>query len=235
MNSLTARLGFWSSVVGMLSFIVYIFSFVAIMVINPVFSWTNLNSFIEYNNNYNQFYKYLAMWFMLIFGISYVVQVVCLGEYADKPKQVFAKLAALFGTGFALLIGINYFIQLTAVRLQLEAGQGQDLAQFVMSYPVSAVAAINMLGWTVFFGVSSIFAALCLGDTKTEKACRRSLLANGIVMLIGCIGYAANSVGVVFLCMYIGLGATVFASSISQCLLYKNEVWPLLLKKDNVF
>lgn len=224
MKSLTARMGLWSSIIGLFSFVVYTVAFVGIALTNPAFAWTDMDAFVAYSQSYSQFFKYLAMAFMLVYGISYVVQVTCAGEYIDKSKRVLARLGASFALGFALLTGINYFIQLTAVRLQIVAGQGAGLAQWVMSYPISVVAAINMLGWTVFMGLASLCTAFCFGKAKGERACRRAFFANGVVMLIGCIGYVTYTFIVTFLCMYLGLGATVFAMTIAQWTLYKRRL-----------
>ena len=223
MKSLTARVGLWSSMTGLLCFLVYVFAFAGIAIANPPFVWTDIDAFVLYNTQYSQFLKYLAMTLMLVYGISFVAQIVCLGEYARPEKRLWARLAALFALGFAVLAGINYFIQVTAVRLQIESGQYQGLTQFVMSYPVSAAAAVNMLGWTVFSGISSLFISFSLGITKREKACKWSFFANGVVMLLGCAGYVVDCVPVVFLCMYLGLGATVFACTLSQCFLYRER------------
>ena len=119
---------------------------------------------------------------------------------------------------------INYFIQLTAVRLQIASGQYAGLIQIVMSYPISAAAAVNMLGWTVFSGLGSLFISFSLGSEKREKACRWSFFINGVVMLVGCIGYAADWFTVTFFCMYLGLGGTVFAMTVSQGVLYRKRL-----------
>jgi len=222
-KSLTARLGFWSSMTGLFCFLVYVIAFAGIALSGPAFVWTDINAFVLYNTQYSQFFKYLAMTFMLVYAIAYVIQIVCLGEYAMPEKCIWGRLAALFALGFACLTGTNYFIQLTAVRLQIASGQYDGLMQLVMSYPISAVAAVNMLGWTVFSGLGSLFVSFSLGTGRRERAVRWSFFANGIVMLLGCVGYALDSFIVIFLCMYLGLGGTVFAMTISECFLFRER------------
>lgn len=223
-KSLTARMGLWSSMTGLFCFVVYVFAFVGIAVSNPAFTWTDIDGFVLYSTAYSQFFKSLAMVFMLVYGVSYVIQIVCLGEYARPERRVWARLAALFALGFMALTGINYFIQVTAVRLQIISGQYDGLMQFVMFYPISAVAAVNMLGWTVFSGLASLFISFSLGTGRREKACRWSFFANGMVMLAGCVGYAADLFAVTFFCMYLGLGGTVFAMTVSQGVLYRKRL-----------
>jgi hypothetical protein len=49
--------------------------------------------------------------------------------------------------------------------LQIEEGITEGLSQFVQSFPISGIAAINMLGWTVFFGLSSIFVGFAFSGS----------------------------------------------------------------------
>ena len=84
--------------------------------------------------------------------------------------------------------------------MQIDSGHTSGLEQFIQANPISAMAAINMLGWTVFFGLSCIFAGLALGNTKLEKVSKYAFLANGVLMFIGVIGYLLDQSVVVFLC-----------------------------------
>ncbi len=222
MNKLVARLGFGAALVSLLSFFVYIISFICIALNAPIFIWTNLAKFAEYNSQYNQIFKHIAMIFMLIYCICYVIEMVCLEEWVEQSKRVLAKLAVLFGLGFAILTGINYFIQITSVRFQVQTGKIGGLEQFIMSYPISAVAAINMLGWTVFLGISSLCIAFCFGKSKTENLCKYSFLANALFMLVASAGYIADINVIVFVCMYVGLGGTMLATALSLCRLFNN-------------
>lgn len=51
---------------------------------------------------------------------------------------------------FATLIGVNYFVQISAVRFNLQMGQFAGLEQVLQANPLSAMSAINMLGFTLF-------------------------------------------------------------------------------------
>ncbi len=220
MNKLVARLGFGATLVSLLSFFVYTISFVAIALNSPLLNCTDSQDF---NTYYNQFFRNLAMTFMLIYCICYVIEMVCLEEWVEQSKRVLAKLAVLFGLGFSLLAGICYFIQITSVRLQLQIGKIDGLEQFIMSRPTSGIAAINMLGWTVFYGISSLCIAFCFGNSKIENFCRYSFLANALFMLVAAVGYIANVTVVVFVCMYIGLGGTMLATALGLCRLFSKH------------
>jgi hypothetical protein len=159
---------------------------------------------------------------MIIYGICFVIQVCSINEIAAGTKKYYTKLAELFGIGFLTLICINYFVQISTVRMQIDLGQTNGLEQFIQANPISGMAAINMLGWTVFFGLSCVFAGLALGNTKTEQVIKYAFLANGIMMFLCVTGYLLDNPVVVFLCMNLGMGAAILTATIPLCSLFKN-------------
>lgn len=221
MKNSILRLGYWSAIVGMVTFLVYTFCFIAILFINPLFLWTNYESYIEAVQTTNQFFKHQAMIFMIVYGASFVIQLAALEEIVKPMKRFYVKISKLFATGFFILISINYFIQISTVRMQINAGQIKGLEQFILGNPISAVAAINMLGWTIFFGLSCLFTAFTFGGTKLEKRLKAAFLASGIIMVIAAIAYLLDLVIIVFLCMYVGLGGAVFSTTILLAKLFK--------------
>ncbi|HHT48017.1 MAG TPA: hypothetical protein GXZ98_01815 [Firmicutes bacterium] len=107
--------------------------------------------------------------------------------------------------------------------MQIDSGQTSGLEQFIQANPISAMAAINMLGWTVFFGLACIFAGLALGDIKIEKVSKYAFLANGVMMFTGAIGYLFDQSVVVFLCMNLGMSSAILIATIPLCYLFKRS------------
>ena len=224
MNRIALKAGYISSVIGIATFVLYTFCFIAILVVNPIFIWTNFENYIMSVQTTNQIFKHIAMFLMIVYGVCFLIQVCSISEIAVKAKKYFAKLAELFGIGFLTLISINYFVQLTTVRMQVYTGQTDGLEQFIQANPVSGMAAINMLGWTIFFGLSCIFAGLALGNTKIEKVIKYAFLSNGVMMFLGLIGYLFDISVVVFLCMNLGMGSAILIATIPLCYLFKKVI-----------
>ena len=223
MNRIALKAGYISSVIGIATFVLYTFCYIAILVVNPIFIWTNFENYIMSVQTTNQIFKHIAMFLMIVYGVCFLIQVCSISEIAVKAKKYFAKLAELFGIGFLTLISINYFVQLTTVRMQVYTGQTDGLEQFIQANPVSGMAAINMLGWTIFFGLSCLFAGLALGNTKIEKVIKYAFLSNGVVMFLGLIGYLFDISVVVFLCMNLGMGSAILIATIPLCCLFKRS------------
>ena len=222
MNSIALKAGYWASVIGIAAFIVYTFCFLGILVVNPIFIWINFDNYIMSVQTTNQVFKHIAMILMIVYGVCFVIQVCSIDEIVERSKKYYAKLAELFGIGFLTLICINYFVQITTVRMQIDMGQTNGLEQFIQANPISGMAAINMLGWTIFFGLSCIFAGLALGNTKIEQVIKYAFLSNGVMMFLGVTGYLLNKSIVVFLCMNLGMGSAILIATIPLCYLFKN-------------
>ena len=222
MNRIALKAGYLASVIGIAAFVAYTFCFVGILVVNPIFIWTNFDNYIMSVQTTNQIFKHIAMILMIVYGVCFVIQVCSIDEIAVGTKKYYAKLAELFGIGFLTLICINYFVQISTVRMQIDIGQTNGLEQFIQANPISGMAAINMLGWTIFFGLSCVFAGLALGNTKIEQVIKYAFLSNGVMMFLGVIGYLWDKSVVVFLCMNLGMGAAILIATIPLCYLFKN-------------
>lgn len=222
MNSIALKAGYLASLIGIAAFVTYTFCFVGILVVNPIFIWTNFDSYIMSVRTTNQILKNISMIMMIVYGVCFLIQVCSIGEIVVGAKKYYVKLAELFGIGFLTLICINYFVQISTVRMQIDIDQMNGLEQFVQANPISGMAAINMLGWTIFFGLSCIFVGLALGNNRIEQVIKYAFLSNGVMVFLGLFGYLFNKSIVVFLCMNLGMGAAILTGTIPLCNLFKS-------------
>ncbi len=220
MSQYAIRLGFWSATLCAATFIVFTGCFVAILSINPLFIWTTFEDWVAYNRQNSQFFKYTAQLMMLLFGPLFVVLVSSIYDYAREDKGIFARIALGFAIIFATLTGMHYFLQISVVRLNMGTGQLQGLEQFIQGNPTSALSGINMLGWTLFFGLASIFLAPIFTDGRLENVIRFALLANGIFVLLGMVGFIFQITIIVFVLMNLGMGAAVLSFTTALALLF---------------
>lgn len=220
-HRLAIRIGFWSAFSIAAAFVIFTVCLVAIPLTSPLFIWTNLVAYLAYVRNSQQVFQNLARVAMLVVGPLLVVLLSSIYELADDEKRLLARISLCFGVLFAALTDINYFVQLSAVRLSIVRGATQGLEQIVQANPISAIAAINMLGWSLFLGLASLFVAPVFYGSKLERVIRLSFLLNGICCLLGGIGYVFDSVVLVFLSLNFGMGGAVLVAAVSLCLLFK--------------
>jgi len=215
------KFGFWSAFFIAAAFLVFTACFVIVLFNPPLFSWTNLAGYVIFATERSQLPQQIARFAMLLFGPLYVILLNAIHDHMPPSKRLYTRIAINFGLAFAILSGIHYFVQVSAVRLSLLRGELQGLEQIVQANPLSAVSAINMLGWTLFLGLSSLFVAPVFSGSKLEKAIRIAFWVNGFCCLLGGVGYVFDLTFLIFLTINFGMGGAVLTAAILLCVYYK--------------
>jgi energy-converting hydrogenase Eha subunit C len=224
MGITSVRIGYWASLICIMTFVVWVFCFVAIFLVNPTFQWTNITDFVSYSFTYNQLFKYIAQFMMLVFAPAFLVLLHAVKDVAPNEKKIWGNIGISFASLFVVCVSIHYFIQISSVRLSIDKGQLDGLAQFVQSNPTSGIAGINLVGWTVFFSLASLFMVPVFVGNRLEKVIRIALICNGIICFLGGIGYIMDSVALVFLTLNLGMGGAVLTATICLFLFFKRHL-----------
>ena len=178
MNKNILKIGLWSAIICLTSFIVWIISFTGIAIQSSLFFWTNIEEYIEYVNSNSQFFQYLAKSFMIIFSLAYMILAIVFHEFTSAERKIFAKTGVMFSILFALVSSVHYFIQISSVRFAINGGEYTGLEHLIQSNPASALLSVNMLGWTLFLGLSCIFIYSGLIHRSGTKGIKLALLIN---------------------------------------------------------
>lgn len=158
------RIGFWSAV----SLTVLC---VLELVLQGVMFVTLANGAMETNTAY-----YLAQAAAFLTTPLFVVLMACLFSIASDDIKVFTLCALAFGIIYATLGGINYYVQMTAVRLAALNGMPSAMVPFLMPN-LSVMFAFDILGY--FFMTLSLLAVVALFPGQgLERALRWVLAAN---------------------------------------------------------
>jgi hypothetical protein len=215
MDRLSIRLGYWSALVCSLTFIVYTVCFAGIASGGASFEWTALEDYVRYASATNLSLMHTAEAAMLVFGLAFIGLLNSIHALAAPERRVLTRCSLAYGTIFVALLGINYFLQISVVRLNVARGATEGLAPFIQSNPNAPINAINMLGWSVFLGLASLCLAPAFHGGRLAATVRWSFRANGAICLLGGIGYIFDSVIVVLLTMYLGMGAALLFASLA--------------------
>ncbi len=221
MQSLSIRLGYWSALLCVLSFVIYTVSFVAILFVSPLFLWTDFDAYLTYTQQYHTFWPELGRLSMIVFGIGFVFVLAAVEEYAAADRKILARLGTLFALAAVVLTGGFYFVQISAVRLNLAQGTVTALEQVIQGNPYSAFAALNMMGWTLFLGVSSLVVAPIFGGGRLERVIRVAFLVNGVNSMVGALAYIFAIVPLVFITMNLVLGGAILTVTIGLMMLFR--------------
>jgi hypothetical protein len=118
--------------------------------------------------------------------LSFLIVMACIHCYAPEEKRVFSLVGFSFAIIYAVLISVNYFIQLTFVNQSTF-----DVTIFSMTNTHSMMWVIEVLGY-FFMGLATLFAAPVFGSSRTEKAIKWFFVTNGILGILTPIGYGLN-------------------------------------------
>jgi hypothetical protein len=222
-NLLARRLGFWAAVIAFATFIAYVVCFTAILLSGPPLTWTSLADYLAYIDRYGGPFQSLAKFAMLLFGLSFVVLINSIHEKTRGERRILTRIAVGFGLLFAASIGIHYFAQISAVRINVLAGRTEGLEHFVQANPYSILSAINMLGWTMFLGLSSLFVAPVFLATKLERVIRLAFTLTGLFCFGGGIGYVWEITWLVFVTINFGMGGAVLVATAGLALWFRGQ------------
>ncbi|MDD3281084.1 MAG: hypothetical protein PHC83_05890 [Bacteroidales bacterium] len=216
MDRIILNTGLWSAIICLTSFIVWIISFTGIAIQSPLFFWTNIEEYIHYVNDYNQFFQYLAKSFMIIFSLAYMILAVFFYEFTFAERKIFAKIGLIFSIMFALVSSVHYYVQISSVRFTIAEGEYSGLEHLIQSNPASALLSVNMLGWTLFLGLSCLFIFTGLIHNSGTKGIRLGLLINAFSYIFGGIGYLFQIDLLTFVFMNLGIGFGFIIMTISS-------------------
>jgi len=223
MNSLSRKIGYWASLSMALIFIIWLFSYIVITLTSPIFYWINFQDYLLYVQNNNQFFQYVAKFFMLLFGPFFVVLLNSFYEVVPDGKKVLVRLGIFFGLAFAILSSLHYFVQLSSVRMNILKGTTDGLEHFVQANPYSISTSIDMLGWTLFLGISSAFMAPAFVGGKIQLTIRYAFMANAVSCLMAGIGYLFRIDIMTFFFINIGVGGSILTMAIASSMLFRNQ------------
>jgi hypothetical protein len=136
-------------------------------------------------------------------------------EFATTERKILAKIGIVFSIMFALVSSIHYFVQISSVQFAIAENEYSGLEHFLQSNPTSFLSSVNMLGWTLFLALSTLFMYLGLIPKSGTKGIRLGLLISAISCIFGGIGYLfqIDLVTFVFMNLGIGLGFTIITIS----------------------
>ena len=224
MNTLYYKIGLWSSIILTISFVAWIVCFVGIAATSPLFIWTNLSDYLDFENANSQVFQNIAKIFMLIFGPVYFLFIMSIYGIAEEGKRDLVRISSLFALAFCILSSINYFVQLTAVRLNILNGTTAGLESFVQANPISIISAINMLAWTLFLGLSALFIFPIFRGSRLQNTIRKAFVALAFSCFTACLAYVFQIDLLTFISVNLGLGGAVLVISIASIKLWRQMI-----------
>lgn len=206
MNTLKINIALWSARICFLSFIIWIISFVGIAFTSPLFVWNDLEQYLIFYSTHSQFFAYFAKIWMILFSLSLLVLTLVWEEFSKPDSKILSKIGGAFALLFTLCSCIHYFVQISSVRFALNDRTLVGLEHFLQANPTSFSSSVNMLGWGVFLGLSSLFLFFESKLNQRSKGIKFGFLIVSMSCLLGCISFLVQINMLTFLFINLGLG-----------------------------
>ena len=169
-----ARLGFWSATLATLLSVAYVVAQLA--------EWLGwLGSRGGPDNVSTPLGLVVLLTPSLLLGVAFVVLLVSLHESTPHGQRAWSLAALAFGVAYAVLISMNYFVQLTLVAPRMARGDVAGLEPFLFVPFNSFLYAVDILGYS-FLCLAMLFAVPLFGRRGLDRAVRGFVLTTGLLL-----------------------------------------------------
>jgi len=174
MPSSTRRAGFWSAVSATVFALAYVLAQIA--------EWLGwLGSAGGPENPSTPLGLAVLLTPSLLLAPSFLVLMVAVHQIAPSDRRVWSHAAVAFATCYAVLVGVNYYVQLTWVSPRLAAGRVAGIEPFLFTPFDSFLYSVDILGYS-FMSVATLFAARVFTGDGLERVARGFLTATGLLL-----------------------------------------------------
>lgn len=117
----------------------------------------------------------------LFLGFSFLVLIVSINQLSSPADKIWSQTAVAFATCYAVMITINYYVQLTLVAPRLAGGRVVGIEPFLFVPFDSFLYSVDILGYS-FMSLATLFAAKVFRGDGQERFVRFFLFANGLLL-----------------------------------------------------
>jgi hypothetical protein len=134
---------------------------------------------------------YLWMYPTLLLTLLFVVLAACLVQWVAATHRLFAAIATCFAVIGAVVIAVDYGIQLTVLQPALLADEADGLSALTQYNPHGVFIALENVGYAVL-GVAFLFlgAALRTGASRSERSVRWIFTVGGALDVTALVLFA---------------------------------------------
>ena len=117
----------------------------------------------------------------------FVVLMAAIHARAPEPTRIFTRIALAFAIVYAVVIGVDYFVQFTVVIPSLQAGETEGLSLFTQYNPHGLFIAGEALGYLAM-SLALLFAAPVFAGGRIERTIRWLFVAGFVLVLAAFVG-----------------------------------------------
>lgn len=166
------RVGFWAAILTVLATVAFAVAGVATPARSGPFC-ANWGCVPAPYTDVVQFIPGDYLWLVpgLLLVPAFVVLVASVHARATEPGRLYTRIALAFATAYAVIVGVDYFVQLAVVVPSLRAGETGDLSLFTQYNPHGLFIAGEAIGYLAM-SIALLFAAPAFAAGRIERTIR---------------------------------------------------------------
>lgn len=220
MSSLSIKIGFWSALLFTLSAVAYGASAGIFFSIYPMPVWTDIHAYACFMNSSSQKLFSLCQAMAFLAGPLFILLLCSIHDFAQEEKKILTRIGLCLSTIFVTLASMCYFVQFTILPQSIASGQLGGLDQLVELNTLSFMTAMVVLGWGMFFGLTTLFIAPVFCRGKLQKVIKWSLVFTGAFCILDAAGFMFQSTMLSIVSTMI-FNTTMIVACIALCILFK--------------
>jgi hypothetical protein len=125
----------------------------------------------------------------ILLAPTFVVLMTCIHTYASEARKTYSRIGLSFAVVYAVVILVDYFLQLTVVAPSLQAGETDGLSLFTQYDPHGLFIALEALGYGMLT-VALLFAAPVFIGGRVERVIRGLFGLSFVLAAVAFVGLA---------------------------------------------
>jgi hypothetical protein len=118
----------------------------------------------------------------------FVVLLASIHAWAPEPQKIFSRIGLAFAVGYAVVIGVDYFIQFAVVIPSLQSDETQGLSLFTQYNPHGLFIAGEAFGY-LMMSTALLFAAPVFAGGRIGRAIRWLFVAGFVLAIAALVGF----------------------------------------------
>ena len=179
----TLKIGFWSAILtAVFTLVTFALAITALPISGPncqsncvAYPYSNVASQIPHD--------FIWMYPALVPPLLFVILVVCIHQFAPASSKLYSQIGLSFAVMYAVLISIDYYIQLVVVQPSILRGEMDGLAPISQYNPHGLFIALEDLGYLMLGIAFFFFGAVFAGRTQLERAIRWLFTISSLLVL----------------------------------------------------
>jgi hypothetical protein len=125
----------------------------------------------------------------ILLAPTFVVLMACIHAYAAEARKTYSRIGLSFAVVYAVVILVDYFLQLTVVAPSLQAGETDGLSLFTQYDPHGLFIALEALGYSMLT-FALLFAAPVFTGGPVERVTRWLFGLSFVLAVVAFVGLA---------------------------------------------